>query len=218
MTSAVSLIVVDDHSIFRAGLVQILSGEGDFVIVGEGACAEDAVALARATTPRVALIDVSMPGGGIAAARALHAEHPALLILMLTVSEDEDVILEALDAGAVAYALKGVPGPELVRIIRSVLAGEPYLPPSLAMRLLTAMRGRIDGNSAPAKLTSLTEAERRTLRLLAKGLSNREIAEATGVSIKTVKFHVSNILGKLGLKNRVEAALVGQSSRAYDEV
>jgi DNA-binding NarL/FixJ family response regulator len=218
MTPTIPLIVVDDHSIFRAGLVQILSGETDFDIVGEGACADDAVALARTTTPRIALIDVSMPGGGIAAARALHAAYPALLIVMLTVSEDEDVILEALDAGAAAYALKGVPGPELVRIIRTVLAGEPYLPPSLAVRLLTTMRGRLDGNSAAARLTSLTEAERRTLRLLAKGFSNRDIAEATGVSIKTVKFHVSNVLSKLGLKNRVEAALIGQSNRAYDEV
>lgn len=218
MTAQISLMVVDDHSIFRAGLVQILSGEADFRIVGEGASAEDALALARATQPRVALIDVSMPGGGIAAVRMLHAEQPALLIIMLTISEDEDIILEALDAGAAAYALKGVPGPELVRIIRTVLTGEPYLPPSLAIRLLTAMRGRLDGNSVAAKLASLTETERRTLRLLAKGLSNRDIAEATGVSIKTVKFHVSNVLSKLELKNRVEAALIGQSSRAYDEV
>lgn len=217
MPDKTSIIVVDDHAIFRAGIVQILAGSDDLEIVGEGASQTEAIDLATRLRPNVALIDVSMPGGGIAAARGIHASCPDVRIVMLTVAEEEDVVLQALDAGASAYALKGVLGSELVRIIRAVVNGESYVPPNMAVRLLSAMRGRTDVNSITAKIDALTVAERRTLRFLSRGFSNRDIADATGVSLKTVKFHVSNVLSKLGARNRVEAALVGQSHTMYDD-
>lgn len=217
MREKTSIIVVDDHAIFRAGVVQILASSDDLDVVGEGASQADAIDLATRLRPQIALIDISMPGGGIGAARSIHANCPDVRVVMLTVAEEEDVVLQALDAGASGYALKGVPGSELIAIIRSIVQGESYVPPNMAVRLLSAMRGRLDANSIAAKINALTVKERRALRFLARGFSNRDIAEATGVSLKTVKFHVSNILSKLGAKNRVEAALIGQSHSIYDD-
>lgn len=218
MLEKTTVIVVDDHAIFRAGVVQILSCSDGLEVVGEGASQSDALELATRLRPKVALIDISMPGGGIAAARSIHTLCPDVRVVMLTVAEEEDVILQALDAGASGYALKGVLGAELIGIIRAVVQGESYVPPNMAVRLLSAMRGRLDVNSVAAKIGALTVKERRTLRFLARGFSNRDIADATGVSLKTVKFHVSNVLSKLGAKNRVEAALIGQSHSVYEDV
>lgn len=217
MREKTSIIVVDDHAIFRAGVVQILASSDDLEIVGEGASQADAVDLAIRLRPQIALIDISMPGGGIAAAQSIHTNCPDVRVVMLTVAEEEDVVLQALDAGASGYALKGVPGSDLIAIIRSIVQGESYVPPKMAVSLLSAMRGRLDGNSMAAKIAALTVKERRTLRFLAQGFSNRDIAEATGVALQTVKFHVSNILSKLGAKNRVEAALIGQSHSIFDD-
>ncbi|KFC68865.1 Two component transcriptional regulator, LuxR family [Bosea sp. LC85] len=205
-----SIIVVDDHAIFRAGLVQIFSASGDLEVVGEGASADEAVALVGKLAPQIALLDVSMPGGGIAAARRIHQAWPQVKVVMLTVSEEEDVVLQALDAGASGYALKGVPAVDLIAIVRAITGGESYVPPNMAVRLLSAMRGQQEVDPVLARIGALSAKENRTLRLLGRGFSNREIAEATGVQIQTTKFHVSNILAKLGLKSRVEAALIAQ--------
>lgn len=205
-----SVIVVDDHAIFRAGVVQILSTSTDLDIVGQGASASDAIALAGTLQPDIALIDVSMPGGGIEAAKAIHGSWPQTKIVMLTVSEEEDTVLRALAAGASGYALKGIPAPELISVVRSVLMGEPYLPSSMAARLVSTMMRRKEQHSPTARIAALSPKEARTLRLLARGFSNKEIAEATGVQVKTVKFHISNIFSKLGVRSRVEAALLAQ--------
>ncbi|HEV7257268.1 MAG TPA: response regulator transcription factor [Bosea sp. (in: a-proteobacteria)] len=217
MREKTAIIVVDDHAIFRTGVIQILASSNDLDVVGEGASQADAIDLATRLRPNIALIDISMPGGGLEAARSFHSNCPDVRVVMLTVAEDQDVVLQALDAGVSGYVLKGVPGSELITIIRSIAKGETYVPPNMAVSLLSAMRGRIDSNSITGKLAALTLKERQTLRFLARGFSNRDIAEATGVSLKTVKFHVSNILAKLGSKNRVEAALIGQSHSVYDD-
>ncbi|HEV7257269.1 MAG TPA: response regulator transcription factor [Bosea sp. (in: a-proteobacteria)] len=218
MREKTSIIVVDDHAIFRAGVVHILASSDDLKIVGEGASKADAIDLATRLRPQIALIDISMPGGGIEAAQSIHTNCPDVRVVMLTVSEEEDVVLQALNAGALGYALKGMPGSGLIDIIRSIVQGESYVPPQMAGRLLSAMRGQLDGNSMVARIASLTVKERQTLRFVARGFSNRDVAEATGVSLQTVKFHVSNVLSKLGAKNRVEAALIGQSHTTYEEI
>lgn len=205
-----SVIVIDDHAIFRAGVIQILSTSPELDVVGQGASATDAVALADALQPDIALIDVSMPGGGIEACKAIHGSRPQTKIIMLTVSEEEDIVLRALAAGASGYALKGIPGSELISVVRSVLTGEPYLPTSMAARLVSTMMGRTEHHTPAARIAALSPKEERTLRLLGRGFSNREIAEATGVQVKTVKFHLSNIFSKLGVRRRVEAALLAQ--------
>jgi DNA-binding NarL/FixJ family response regulator len=209
-----SIIVVDDHAIFRAGVVQILSTSPNLEVVGQGASACDAVSLGATLRPDLALIDISMPGGGIAAARELHASWPGMKIVMLTVSEEEDVVLQALEAGASGYALKGIPAPELISMVQSVLKGDSYLPASMAARLVNTMLGRRGDHTPAAKIATLSPREERTFRLLGQGLSNKEIAAATGVQVKTVKFHVSNIFSKLGVKSRVEAALFAQKHLA----
>jgi two-component system nitrate/nitrite response regulator NarL len=210
LTEAKSIIVVDDHSIFRTGVVQIFSDCADIEVVGEGASSADAVALAGSLSPDMTLLDISMPGGGIAACREIHSRWPDIKCIMLTVAEEEDVILQALDAGAAGYALKGIPGPELIAIVKAIAGGKYYVPPDKAARLLNAMRGQTAQDPTTAGVARLSPKEERTLRLLARGFSNRQIAEATGVQVQTVKFHVSNILEKLKVASRVEAALLAQ--------
>ncbi|MGO4404680.1 response regulator [Bosea sp. RAF48] len=205
-----SIIVVDDHAIFRAGVVQILSTSPNLEVVGQGASASDAVKLAETLRPDLALIDISMPGGGIAAASEIHACWPQVKIVMLTVSEEEHVVLHALEAGASGYALKGIPATQLVSVVHSVLNGESYLPASMAARLVSTMLGRQGDHTPAARIAALSPKEERTLRLLGRGLTNKEIAEATGVQVKTVKFHISNVFSKLGVRSRVEAALFAQ--------
>lgn len=205
-----SIVVVDDHSLFRSGVVQAFREVDDFDVVGEGATAEEAISLVERLTPDIALTDVSMPGGGLGAAQKICKRWPRVKVVMLTVSEDQETILKALDAGSVGYVLKGVSAPELVNIVRSIADGERYVPPGMALRLLTAMRNPQPPDPMRARLALLSRAEERVLRLLAHGLSNWEIAQATGVQVKTVKFHVSNILAKGGFKNRTEAAIIAQ--------
>lgn len=209
-TSRRSIVVVDDHSLFRSGVVQAFRDVDDFTVVGEGATAEDAIALVERLKPDIALADVSMPGGGLDAAQTICRRWPGVKVVMLTVSEDEETILKALDAGSAGYVLKGVSAAELVGIVRSIADGEQYMPPGMAIQILAAMRNPQAADPVLARLALLSRAEERVLRLLAHGLSNSEIAQATGVQVKTVKFHVSNILSKGGFKNRTEAALMAQ--------
>ncbi len=212
MADPISIIIVDDHSIFRSGVVQAFDPAEGMQVIAEGATSEEAIALAEQHRPAIALIDVSMPGGGIAAAREIRSRWPEVRIIMLPVSEDEDVVLRALEAGASGYALKGVAARDLVGIVRAVADGQSYVPPNMAMRLVTAMQSTREGRTLRAKLASLSLKEERTLRLLVRGFSNQEIADATGVQVKTVKFHVSNILAKLDARSRTEAALIAQKN------
>ncbi len=205
MPEPLHVAIVDDHPLFREGVAHILSAQPDIEIVAEGESAADAIRIASEYVPDIMLLDVSMPGGGLNAVREIATSFPVISLVMLTVSEEEDVVTAALRAGARAYVLKGVAARELVRILRSVADGEVYVTPSLAASLLFELTGGKSG--APSPLEGLTERERQILERLAAGDSNKEIGVQLHVSEKTVKHHMTNILQKLQVRNRVEAAL-----------
>ena len=142
MADRKTVVVVDDHPLYRNGVMRSIGEDPRFEVTGEGASADDAAALAEARLPDLVLLDISMPGNGLEAVRRVRAAAPAARIVVLTVSEEDDDIMEALDAGASAYVLKGVGAPELLSILARVAAGESYVAPGLAARLLVAMRDR----------------------------------------------------------------------------
>lgn len=211
MTDKIQLVIVDDHPLFREGLIQTLRAEPDIEIVGEAGTADEAVRLAGELLPDVVLLDITIPGGGLDAACAITTASPVIKIIMLTASEAEEDVLAALKAGARGYILKGVSGRELVKIVRDVYAGEAYVTPSLAASLLSEMSGALHGPQPPTDpRDDLSERERQILEKLAAGMSNREIALQLYLSEKTVKHYMTNILQKLHVRNRVEAALIAQ--------
>jgi two-component system, NarL family, nitrate/nitrite response regulator NarL len=195
------IVVADDHPLYRDGVVGTLRAAG-LDVVGEASIARDAARLVRDLLPDLALFDVSMPGGGIAAAREAHAASPATQIVMLTVSEDEDDLRAAIDAGATGYVLKGVSGRDLVAILRQVAGGDRYVSSRLAFAALRPTA------SEPDVLADLTDREREILDLVAEGLSNAEIGERLVIAEKTVKHYMTSVLAKLGARSRVEAALI----------
>jgi DNA-binding NarL/FixJ family response regulator len=210
MSEPLHVAIVDDHPLFREGVAHILSAQPDIEVVAEGESAADAIRIAAESIPDIMLLDVSMPGDGLNAVREIAASYPVISLVMLTVSEEEDVVTAALRAGARAYVLKGVAARELVRILRSVAAGEVYVTPSLAASLLFELTGGKTG--APANpLDGLTERERQILERVAAGDSNKEIGAQLHLSEKTVKHHMTNILQKLQVRNRVEAALMARA-------
>ena len=213
----IHIVIVDDHALFRDGLATILAAEADIEVVGQGGTAEEAIRLARDLLPEIILLDIDMPGGGLEAARTIANEFPVIKIVMLTASEDDDHLMAALKTGARAYILKGVAARELLRILRAVAAGESYVPPALAAGLLLEMHEAGTHVSKPASLIDeLTEREREILEGLAAGLTNKEIGEKIFLSEKTVKHYMTNILQKLQVRNRVEAALLAQKSGKID--
>lgn len=205
MSEPIRILVADDHPLFRDGVVHSLASEPDFAIVGQAANGEEALRLARDLLPDVVLLDIGMPGwGGLVTAEKITTACPATRIVMLTVAEDEDKLLAAFKAGARGYVLKGVSARELAGVVRAAAQGEVYVSPSLAAGILVAhTRGR------PADpLEELTERELEILQLVGKGLTNREIGERLHLSEKTVKHYITNILQKLQVRSRVEAALL----------
>jgi len=203
MSDPIRVLVADDHPLFREGVITSLRSVPDMQVIGQAENADEAVRL-REELPDIALLDVTMPGGGIEAARKIASACPATRIVMLTVSEDEDDLLEAMKAGASGYVLKGVSARELAAVVRSVSAGDVYVAPSLAFGLLREMsRPR---SSDP--LAELSSRERQVLELVASGLSNQEIGLKLGLAEKTIKHYMTNILTKLQVRSRVEAALL----------
>jgi two-component system nitrate/nitrite response regulator NarL len=215
MTTSTRIVVVDDHPLFREGVVRTLRGIADFDVVGEGTSADDAIRLAQEQLPDLILLDVSMPGGGIHAAERISADCPVVKIVMLTVSEHDDDVTAALRAGARGYILKGVGGTELIGIVRDVLSGEAYVSPDLAARLLADMGARPRGDTAERTLLAdLTAREEQILKRVARGLSNKEIGLELNIQEKTVKHYMTNILQRLQVRNRVEAALLARNHLA----
>lgn len=211
MLEKVTLVVADDHPLYRAGVVRFLAEQPDFEVVGEGASADEAVSLVAAHSPDIVLLDISMPGGGLSAATRIAAAFPAVKVVMLTVSEHDQDVHEALQTGAKGYVLKGVGGAELVRMVREVAAGSSYVSPSLAAQLLKSSGGPGAKSMSPSdKLAALTDREREILDHIAEGMSNKQVARALDLQEKTVKHHMTNILKKLGVRNRVEAAILAQ--------
>jgi DNA-binding NarL/FixJ family response regulator len=211
MSDKIQVVIADDHTLFREGLAGIISGTEDFEVVGQAGTMQEAVQLARNLLPDVILLDIDMPGGGLDAARMVAEDCPVTRIVILTSSEEDDHLIRALKIGARAYILKGVAARELLRILRAVWAGESYVPPMLAASLLLEMREAQSQYKQPSSpLDELTPRERQILEGLAAGLSNKEIGEQLFLSEKTVKHYMTNILQKLQVRNRVEAALLAQ--------
>jgi two-component system, NarL family, nitrate/nitrite response regulator NarL len=199
------VVVCDDHPLFRQGVVHALGWERDISVVGEASSGEEALKLAQELLPHVLLLDVSMPGwGGLQTAANVSAACPATAIVMLTVSEDKDKLLAAFKAGARGYVLKGIAGNELAKVIRATAEGEVYVSPALAAEMLVSLTH----SKAPDPLHELTARESEILSFIGAGLTNREIGERLNLSEKTVKHYVTNVLQKLQVRSRVEAALL----------
>lgn len=213
MPDRLRVLVADDHPLFREGVVQSLSSEPDIEVIAEAGTGEEAVRLATELVPDLVVLDLGMPkGGGIAATRQIAATCPATAILILTVSEDPDDLLQALKAGARGYVLKGVPAHGLVHAVRAVTAGEVYVTPTLASRILHEMtRPTVD------PFDQLTPREGEILELVARGHTNREIGEQLYLAEKTVKHYMTNVLQKLHVRSRVEAALLAQRRELESE-
>lgn len=209
MSERIRILVADDHPLFRDGVVASLNAADDLEVVAEVGDAEAALRGAQQYVPDVALLDITMPqSGGIRAAHDITAAAPSTRIIMLTASEDEDDLLAAMKAGAKGYVLKGVGASELRDVIRRVNAGEVYVAPRIAFGLLR----ELSKPRAVDPLEELTAREREVLELLATGLGNKEIADRLSVAERTIKHHMTNILAKLQVSSRVEAALLAQRS------
>ena len=206
MSNRVRVGIVDAHPLFRAGLGQLLTLCRDCAVVAEGATAEDAFRIAQQDAPDVLVVDLHSEFHVETVAR-LAGEFPAVRTLILTVMADENQVVSALRAGAAGYMLKGASGAEFIESIRRVHKGESYVYPSLAGRL---MRLAIHRQSKPDRFSTLTTREEQILDYLTRGLSNKEIGRELTLSDKTIKYHVTSLLEKLDVRNRVEAALVGQ--------
>jgi DNA-binding NarL/FixJ family response regulator len=213
VNDVVKVVVVDDHPLLREGVARSLNEAAGFAVVGQGSSADEAVRLTSDLRPDIVLLDLSMPGGGLNAARRIGETAPEVKIVVLTVSEADEDIMEALRAGAKGYVLKGVGSAMLVEILVGVARGESYVSPSLAARLLTEMRAQGGGRAAPEDpLSRLSEREEEILRLVAKGLSNKEVGRQLKLQEKTVKHHMTRILSKLQVRNRTEAAILARGA------
>ena len=206
----IRVAVVDDHPLFREGVAHVIQNSELLEVVGEGATADEAMRIAKDHAPDIILLDVNMPGGGIEAARAIAGACPAVRLIMLTVSESEEHVTQALEAGALGYLLKGTSGSELVSTLCAVARGESYVTPGLAARLLTLTNHRPAVAAHHQDLPELTERENQILDHVARGLTNKEIAKNFEISEKTVKHYMTNIMQKLNARNRVEAVLALQ--------
>jgi two-component system, NarL family, nitrate/nitrite response regulator NarL len=215
MNERIRVVLVDDHPMFREGVVHALSSQPDIEVVGQGGTAEEALRLSQELLPDILLLDISIPGDGLNAAQAVASACPVVKVVMLTASEEEDDVLAAFKAGARGYVLKGVSVAEMVGILRSAYLGEVYVTPALAAGLLMEMAGTEGRRRAPASpVDGLTDREREILELVADGHSNKEIGQRLFLTEKTVKHYMTNILQKLHVRNRVEAALLAQKGKA----
>jgi len=194
-------LVVDDHSVVRQGLHMFLGDDEDLAVIGEAPNGREAVDLARQLAPDIVLMDLLMPEmDGVEATRLIRQEMPDVEVIALTSVLEDALIYDAMRAGAIGYLLKDTEAYELRRAIKAAAAGQVQLSPEVARRLMQELR-------VPDSPETLTEREKEVLQLLANGLSNREIAEALVIGEKTVKSHVSNILGKLNFTSRTQAAV-----------
>jgi DNA-binding NarL/FixJ family response regulator len=197
----VRLLIADDHAVVRQGLRLFLAWDPDLDVVGEASDGVEAVRLAKELEPDVVLMDLLMPGmDGIAATAAIRRELPDTEVVALTSVVEDASVVDAVRAGAIGYLLKDTDADELRRAIKAAAAGQVQLAPEAAARLMREVR-------APASPEALTAREIDVLRLVAAGKANKEIAAALGIGDKTVKFHVGNILAKLGVQSRTQAAL-----------
>ncbi len=218
MNKPIHIAIVDDHPLFREGVVSALQREAEFEVVGEGSTSEEAVNLAHTLQPDIMILDYGIMGGGIKTIETVKSVAPNTRIVMLTVLTDRTQVTATFHAGVSAFVLKGVGGRELNNIIHKVVSGEGYVTPSLAAEILSTPEAiAITATDTAAhrhsvkNLDVLSEREQVILQLITSGLSNREIGEQIHLSEKTVKHYVTVILQKLHVRNRVEAAAFGRS-------
>ena len=206
----IRVLVVDDHALFRRGLEMVLQQEPDIEVVGEASDGAEAVVTAVNTTPDIVLMDVRMPRrGGIDACTAIKDAVPSAKIIMLTISDEEADLYEAIKAGAMGYLLKEISIEEVASAIRAVAEGQSLISPSMASKLLTEFASMIKKTDERQQVLTprLTDREMEVLRLVARGLNNRDIAKELFISENTVKNHIRNILEKLQLHSRMEAVV-----------
>ena len=202
----VRVLIADDHEVVRIGLAALLDGQEGITVVAQAGSGDEAVRLARHVRPDVVVLDIRMPNGsGIDACRTITAELGETAVVMLTSHADADALFDAIDAGASGYVLKRVGSGELVNAVRTVAAGGSLLDPSVTRTVLDRLRNASRLEEAGA-FSELTEQERRVLAHIADGASNREIGERMGLAEKTIRNYVSNVLAKLELESRAQAA------------
>jgi DNA-binding NarL/FixJ family response regulator len=209
----IRVLIVDDHALFRRGLEMVLKEEDGIDVVGEASDGDEAVARAAESLPDVVLMDIRMPrSSGIDACRAMKAAGPSAKIVMLTISDEEGDLFEAIKAGASGYLLKDIPLDEVAESVRAVHGGQSLINPSMAAKLITEFatlaRRESEERSEQVPVPKLTDREMEVLKLVAKGSSNRDIAKELFISENTVKNHVRNILEKLQIHSRMEAVMV----------
>jgi two-component system NarL family response regulator len=216
---AIRVMICDDHALFRRGLIMVLESEDGIEVVGEAEDGEEAIARVEDLAPDVVLMDVRMPRvSGIEATRKIAEIVPATKILMLTVSDEEDDLYDAIKAGATGYLLKEISIEEVATAIRAVVSGQSLISPSMASKLLsefTSLAKRADERQS-VPTPRLTDRELEVLKLVAQGMSNREIAGDLYISENTVKNHVRNILEKLHLHSRMEAVVYAVREKLLD--
>jgi DNA-binding NarL/FixJ family response regulator len=210
MTGPVRVLIVDDDALVRAGLTMILSGAGDVRVVGEAADGSEVPAAVAANRPDVVLMDIRMPRiDGLAATEALRARPDAPEVIVLTTFDADEYVLRALRAGASGFLLKDTPPTEILQAVRRVAQGEATLSPTVTRQLIAHVAAPADGRrGARAALAALSEREREVALALGQGKSNAEIAAELFMSVATVKAHVSRLLVKLSLNNRVQVAIL----------
>ena len=214
----IRVMVVDDHDLFRSGLRRLLDNEPGLTVVADARGGEEAVQRGVELRPEVVVMDVSMPGmSGIEATRELLAKAPNTAVLMLTISDSDPEVHEAVLAGAAGYLLKETPLPQIVAAIRAVRAGESIIASRVAGGLLARLRDHGPGTAAAPVAPDLSDRERDVLTLLAAGYDNVEIGAELHLSSSTIKHHVSSILEKLGVENRIQAAVLAVQQGLVDE-
>lgn len=202
----IKLCVVDDHAVVRSGLVMLLNGKEGIEVVGEASEGEEGIQLAIKLRPDVVLMDLSMPYGkdGLTATKDLKLAMPEISVLILTMHDDSEYLFRAIHAGASGYILKSAPHDELLAAIKQVASGNAYLYPTATKRLMSEYLDRLRNGDSGATFETLTDREKEIVSLIAKGYSNKEVAEQLVISVKTVETHKANVMEKLGLKTRPE--------------
>jgi len=211
---SITVFLLDDHEIVRRGVHDLLEAEPDITVIGEAGTAESALARIPALKPDVAILDVRLPdGNGVTVCREIRSKMPGVACLMLTSYGDDEALFDAIMAGAAGYVLKQIRGTDLVGAVRTIASGQSLLDPEAASRVMQRMRDQAQ-RSDP--LAGLTEQERRILELIGEGLTNRQIGERLFLAEKTVKNYVSNLLAKLGMERRTQAAVFGARMQQRD--
>jgi len=206
----ITILLVDDQPLFREGLRTLLSVQADLKVVGEAGDGEEAIKLCRTLKPAVVLMDLQMPVlDGVEATRRLHQEQPDSRVIVLTTFDDDEMVFDGLRAGALGYLLKDAPSEKLAEAIRAAARGESFLQPSIAAKVVAEFARLTTKRSPPAQalIEPLSDREQEILALIATGATNREIGNQLFLAEGTVKNHVTNVLGKLGVRDRTQAAL-----------